>query len=157
MNCKRIVWYSGSDDELARALQPPLARIDCRIERVLDAASLAEQSAVNWYRVVLFDGDISRTPVFDQVRQLRQRNAGVPVIVVAPLEGLRVTQVALARSFGAEALFFKPLEEPQALVEVVGSAFDRLDGWRRALDYSEEVMGLSDHMPREDVATSITG
>jgi len=157
MNCERIVWYSGSDDDLAGALQAPLARIGCRIERVLDGASLADQSAVDWYRVVLFDGDVSQAPLFEQVSELRRRHAGVPVIVVAPLEGLRVTQVALARSFGAEALFFKPLEEPQAMVEVVGSAFDRLDGWRRALDYSEEAMRLSDHSSREYVPASTTG
>lgn len=133
MDHGKTLWYCGSDDGLFTRLSDVLPPQGFDVRRAGEVAAMADDCAADWYRVLLLDGNVAEPPLFDFIHAMRERSAAVPLIVVSPSGEHRLTQVAMARQFGAETILFKPIADLAPLVEVIAVAFERLDGWRRTL------------------------
>jgi DNA-binding NtrC family response regulator len=98
-----------------------------------ELAPLELWPAEDWYRVVVLDFDVSTDAGLNLLSRMRAAHAGIPVIVVAEREGLRLTQQSLSWMHGADALVFKPLATAETLDDVVADAVRRLERWRETL------------------------
>lgn len=83
------------------------------------------------FRVVILDLDMPRLHGLDLLKQIKQFDGGINVIVLTGL----VSQSAVVRSLrgGASTCIFKPLRNPKILLESVHLAFDNIDRWWNTL------------------------
>lgn len=82
-------------------------------------------------RVVILDIDMPRISGIDLLQQIKRFDGGINVIMLTGV----VTQTTVIHSLrrGAAACIFKPLSNPQQLVDMVELAFASIDRWWNSL------------------------
>jgi DNA-binding NtrC family response regulator len=83
------------------------------------------------YRIVLLDIDMPGIDGIDMLRRIKEYDGGVQVIMLTGLVTLSNAMAAFRR--GAEACFFKPLEDYTPLVNAIEATFHKIDHWWQAL------------------------
>jgi CheY-like chemotaxis protein len=83
-------------------------------------------------RVMLLDIDMPRINGLELLKEIKAFDGGILVIMLSGI----VTQTTVFQSLrlGAEACFFKPLTDPEPLVEAISDSFRKLDRWWKTLD-----------------------
>ena len=84
----------------------------------------------NWNRLFVLDVGERGSKLLVEIKQA---NAGVPVVVLAERNQLPLTQISTAFTAGAEILLEKPLFHPSQLVPWIQECFRRLDHWREVI------------------------
>jgi DNA-binding NtrC family response regulator len=98
-----------------------------------DAQSLDDcWPAHEWNRVVICETDVADDAGLDLLIAIKERHAGIPVVVLSQTRDLRLTQRSLAWLHGAEALLFWPVNVEE-LEDVLRPAMLRLARWRTLL------------------------
>lgn len=82
-------------------------------------------------RVVILDVEMPEMNGLEVLRQVKHFDGGIQVVMLTGLD--RQSTVLDAMRSGAEACFFKPLRDYQPLFEAVDAAFQKIDGWHRAV------------------------
>ena len=101
MDHGKTLWYYGCDDDLFGRLADVLPPQGFDVRRADDASAMVDSCAVDWFRVLLLDGNVAEPPLFDIVHTIREWTAAVPLIILSPCGQHRLTQIAVARQFGA--------------------------------------------------------
>lgn len=83
------------------------------------------------FRVIILDLDMPKLHGLDLLRQIKRYDGGINVIILTGL----VSQSSVVRSLrrGAAACVFKPLRDPQLLLDTVQLAFENIDRWWNTL------------------------
>jgi DNA-binding NtrC family response regulator len=84
------------------------------------------------WRVVLLDIDMPNTDGLRLLRQIKSMDAGIQVVMLTGIVGM--SSVLDSLRWGAEACFFKPLEDELALVDALNDIFRKLERWWEALE-----------------------
>ncbi len=82
-------------------------------------------------RVVLLDIDMPGMNGLEVLKEIKKYDGGVQVIMLTGL--VTVSSVLESFRLGAEAIFFKPLEDCEELHETLERTFQKIDHWWNAL------------------------
>jgi len=82
-------------------------------------------------RVCILDIDMPRVSGLELLNDIKSYDGGIQAIMMTGL----VSQMTVLESLrgGAEACFFKPLTDPQPLVEALEAAFVKVERWWKSL------------------------
>ncbi|TWT90794.1 Transcriptional regulatory protein TcrA [Pseudobythopirellula maris] len=94
----------------------------------LDAIATIERGQ---FRIVLLDIDMPQKSGMHLLSEIKSLDAGIQVIMLTSL--VSVTTVLESMQEGAEACFFKPLSDPEPLLEAVADSKRRCDRWWHAM------------------------
>lgn len=144
--------YVGDDLSLLSALPAAFGAFEVNCLQLEDF--LREEFSTNWDRVVLLDLDVSDQQGFAAYEHIHKVNAGVPVILLGRIGSRPLTQAALARLSNAEAIFFKPIDDWEPVIEAAERAFARLSLWRDAIKAAGEYERRRDSGSDQAVATA---
>lgn len=128
------VVYAGNDKSCYRWLKSQLPSFTWESMEV--EALTPENILREWRRVLVLDVDVACRDGFHSFREIRAVHGGIPIILLADLEGLRLVRMSLACVNGAEALFFKPLEDIQRLEESLRRGMQRIGHWHEMIRLS---------------------
>lgn len=83
-------------------------------------------------RVVILDIDMPQISGLELLDDIKQFDGGIQVIMLTGV----VTTTNVLRSFrrGAEACFFKPIDDFQPIVDALEDAFGKIDRWWNTLE-----------------------
>lgn len=83
------------------------------------------------YRVVILDLDMPELHGLELLQQIKEYDGGINVVILTGV----VLQSSVVRSLrrGASACVFKPLHDPQLLLETIHLAFENIDRWWNTL------------------------
>ena len=83
------------------------------------------------YRVVIIDLEMPELHGLELLEKIKQYDGGINVVVLTGV----VSQSSVVRSLrrGASACVFKPLQDPQLLLETIDRAFENIDRWWNTL------------------------
>lgn len=79
------------------------------------------------YRVVLLDIDMPGLNGLDLLSRIKHRDGGVNVIMLTGL--VSQTSVLASMRRGAMACLFKPIDDPQTLIDAITIAFENTNRW----------------------------
>jgi DNA-binding NtrC family response regulator len=92
-------------------------------------------------RVVLLDVEMPGINGLTVLHQIKEFDGGIQVIMLTGLDTLS-TLLETMRG-GAEACFFKPLQDYTELYEAIARAFQKIDGWHHSVqDFSARQSSL---------------
>jgi len=123
----QLVIYVGEDERVFRELECQLEPRGYELEWFDNATPIAEERLCNWQRLLIIDADLTTAAGLELLQSVKARDMGTPVIVVT--DNKTLTNVGVARLNGADALFFKPFSDFESVLEVIETAFFRLDYW----------------------------
>lgn len=142
MQSEKIVLHVDDDPSMLKLVSRILSAKGYKVFSVPDSAkaipTLFETSA----RVVLLDIDMPGKDGLTILREIKQQDAGIQVIMVTGL--VSIGTVLQATSLGAEGCVFKPILDHNKIVDAVDRAFIKIDGWWDAL---REWMERSNRLP----------
>ncbi|MBN2580672.1 MAG: response regulator [Pirellulales bacterium] len=78
-------------------------------------------------RVVLLDIDMPRTNGLELLQEIKAFDGGIQVVMLTGL--VTMTTVLQSLRLGAEACFFKPIEDIEPLAEAIADCFRKIDRW----------------------------
>ncbi|MFO0946390.1 MAG: response regulator [Planctomycetota bacterium] len=116
----------------------------------LEVSELTPENILReWRRVLILDIDVSCREGFQLFRDIRNVHGGIPIILLADLEGLRIVKMSLACLNGAEALYFKPLEELARLKESLSRGMQRIGHWHEMINLGRSTKRrVKEHRPQ---------
>ena len=127
----QLIVYAGEDERLFRYLECQLEPRGYELEWSDNATPIAEDRPCDWYRLLILDTDLTTAAGLRLLQSVKGHDMGTPVIVVT--DNKTLTNVGVARLNGVDALFFKPFSDFEPVLEVIETAFFRLDRWRHVL------------------------
>ena len=84
------------------------------------------------YRIVILDIDMPGVDGIELMRQIKEFDGGIQVIMLTGLVTLSNAMAAFRR--GAEACYFKPLESVDELCRSIDATFQKIEHWWGALN-----------------------
>ncbi len=123
----QLIVYVGEDERVVRELECQLEPRGYKLEWFDNATPIAEDRLCDWYRLLILDTDLTTAAGLELLQSVKAHDMGTPVIVVT--DNKTLTNIGVARLNGADALFFKPFTDFEPVLEVIESAFFRLDHW----------------------------
>jgi DNA-binding NtrC family response regulator len=82
-------------------------------------------------RVMLLDIDMPEMDGLSLLKEVKKHDGGVQVIMLTGL--VTLSTVLRSMRLGAEACLFKPVTDPQPLVDSINATFEKLDCWWNTL------------------------
>ena len=83
-------------------------------------------------RVVLLDIDMPRINGLELLKEIKTFDGGIQVVMLTGL--VTMTTVLQSLRLGAEACFFKPVDQIEPLVDALADCFRKIDRWWVTLD-----------------------
>lgn len=131
MHCNREILHVDDDPQITRLVAAQLAPYGYHVEPLGDSTRVIDELVHGKQRVVLLDIDMPDVNGLEVLHRIKEYDAGIQVIMLSGMVTLSDALQALRG--GAEACFFKPVEEIEPLVEAIEGAFRKIDHWWEAL------------------------
>jgi len=131
-NTQRLVLHVDDDPQVCRIIQRQLSRRGFEVTSINDPRRVLEELLKSEYRVVICDIDMPEIDGLELLRQIKQQDGGVQVIMLTGL--VTMTSVLRSLRLGAEACLFKPLTDVGPLEVALEDAFRKLDRWWGTLE-----------------------
>ena len=131
MHCNREILHVDDDPQITRLVAAQLAPYGYHVEPLGDSTRVIDELVHGKQRVVLLDIDMPDVNGLEVLHRIKEYDAGIQVIMLSGIVTLSDALQALRG--GAEACFFKPVEEIEPLVEAIEGAFRKIDHWWEAL------------------------
>ena len=131
MSPKREILHVDDDPQITRLIAERLGSRGYDVTSLNDPAEAINELIHGKQRVVLLDIDMPGTGGLELLRQIKQYDAGIQVVMLSGV--VTVSNALQALRAGAEACFFKPVDDIEPTVEALESAFARIDHWWGAL------------------------
>jgi DNA-binding NtrC family response regulator len=127
----RTILHVDDDPQFTRLVSHVLQRKGYDVVSLNDPQQVLGELIRHGYRIVLLDIDMPGIDGIDLLRRIKEYDGGVQVIMLTGLVTLSNAMAAFRR--GAEACFFKPLEDYAPLVQAIDATFHKIDHWWKAL------------------------
>lgn len=128
---RRAVLHVDDDPLITQLVGGHLRGAGYEFEAIHDPLETLQAIVRRHYRIVILDEDMPGRNGLEVLQEIKRLDGGVRVIMLTGLVEERT--IREANRFGAEACLFKPLTDPQPLIDVVDDAARRNDGWWRSL------------------------
>lgn len=124
---RKAVLHVDDDPLITRIIGEQLRRGGYETESVTDPYQAIERILQGAFRIVLLDIHMPGRSGLQLLSEIKSLDAGVQVIMLTAL--VNETTVIEANRLGAEACLFKPLREPEVLLDAVDDAYKRNCRW----------------------------
>lgn len=132
MKPERQILHVDDDPQMTLLVAERLSPHGYEVVSLNDPTQAINELVQNQWRVVLLDVDMPRINGLDLLREIKAYDGGVQVIMLTGI--VTVTTVLQSFRWGAEACFFKPLNDIEPLVEAIDNSFKKIDHWWGALE-----------------------
>lgn len=143
---RRTVLHVDDDAQATEEVSTQLRSAGFEVETIHDPRAAMQAIARGRHRVVLLDVQMPHRSGLELLQEIKQHDAGIQVILLADLFG--ETSMRKAIQLGAEACFFKPLDDPRPLINALDDAGQHVERWRSTM---QEL--LQRHAAREAAAS----
>ena len=127
----RTLLHVDDDPDFTRLVQHLLAPRGYSVVSLNDPQQAENELTLGGYRMVLLDIDMPGLDGLELLRRIKAYDGGIQVIVLTGIVTLGAAMAASRR--GAEACFFKPLGDVDALCESIDTVTRKIEHWWRAL------------------------
>lgn len=128
---KRAVLHVDDDPQILRLVNRQLSSAGYEVISLEQPEKALKTLLDSSIRVCILDIETPRTNGLDLLRDIKQYDGGVQVIMLTGL--VTLSTVLDSMRFGAECCLFKPVENFEALIEVLQAAFEKQERWWSAL------------------------
>jgi DNA-binding NtrC family response regulator len=127
----RTILHVDDDPQITRLMGVILQRQGFEVASLNDPTAALGEIIRHGYRIVLLDIDMPGIDGLQLLRRIKEYDGGIQVIM---LTGLVTLSNAMATfRGGAEACFFKPLDDVEPLIAALHSTFQKIEHWWQAL------------------------
>lgn len=131
------VLHIDDDPATTRFITSMLRKRGIEAAELNDPSIALEELMLHDYRVVLLDIDMPGIDGLDLLKQIKQRDGGISVIMLTGL--VSQTSVLKSMRYGALACLFKPLKDIQPLLDALATAFDSTTRWWATVEELSEM------------------
>jgi len=132
MNMPRRILHIDDDPIVTQLVAANLKKFGYTSTTLHDPRQVMQQLHNFQERVVIMDIGMPWIDGLDLLRQIKSFDGGIQVIMLTGLETM--TTVLESLRLGAEACFFKPLDEMEPLVGAIEACFQKLERWMAMLN-----------------------
>ena len=129
---RRHVLHVDDDPQVCRIVHRQLSLRGFEVTSIHDPKQVIDVLLKNECRVVICDIDMPGIDGLELLRQIKQHDGGVQVIMLTGL--VTMTSVLRSLRLGAEACLFKPLTDVKPLEIALEDAFRKLNRWWDTLE-----------------------
>ncbi len=127
----RMLLHLDDDPQLTALIQRQLAAHQITSIPVNDPNQLMNQLTRTRARLVLLDVDMPGKDGLQVLREIKEYDGTILVVMLTGLVGQ--TTVIRSLRYGAEACFFKPVQDIQPLLACLEDCFRKIDRWWKCL------------------------
>ncbi len=131
MRPEREILHVDDDPQITRFVAKRLEPYGYHVVALNDPAEAINELVHKNRRVVLLDIDMPGMNGLEVLEEIKKYDGGVQVIMLTGL--VTVSSVLESFRLGAEAIFFKPLDDVEELHETLKRTFQKIDHWWAAL------------------------
>jgi len=128
---EREILHIDDDPQMTRLVAERLQPYGYQVVSLNDPGEAINELIYKNRRVVLLDIDMPGMNGLEVLQEIKKYDGGVQVIMLTGL--VTVSSVLESFRLGAEAIFFKPLEDFEELHQTLERTFQKIDHWWDAL------------------------
>ena len=126
------VLHIDDDPQITRIVAARLAREGFQVTPLNDPTRAIDALVHGLYRIVLMDIDMPQINGLELLGRIKAHDGGIQVVMLTGL--VTMTSVLQSLRLGAEACFFKPLDDVEPLVDALRDVQRKLQRWWTTLD-----------------------
>ncbi|MEM9353932.1 MAG: response regulator [Planctomycetota bacterium] len=130
-NDRRIL-HVDDDPAITKLIAKRLESFGYEVTSVNDPTEAMSELVRGQYRLVILDIDMEDKNGLELLEDIKAHDGGIQVIMLTGLVSVTTVLETLRR--GAEACFFKPLDDIEPFVAAVGDTFTKIDRWWGSLN-----------------------
>jgi DNA-binding NtrC family response regulator len=123
----RTILHVDDDPQFLRIVETLLEARGYEVVSLANPHDVIDTLLRRQIRLVLLDVDMPEMGGIDLLRDIKAFDGGLQVLMLTGL--VTTTTVMQSMRYGAEACFFKPLEDVDTLVEAIEETFQKIDRW----------------------------
>ncbi len=128
----RRILHVDDDPAITKVIGKRLEAQGYEVTSVNDPTKAMSELIRGQYRLVVLDVDMPERSGIELLDDIKAHDGGIQVIMLTGLVSVTTVLETLRR--GAEACFFKPLDDIGPFVEAVGDTFTKIDRWWDSLN-----------------------
>jgi DNA-binding NtrC family response regulator len=148
----RSILHVDDDPQITRIVASQFDKHGYQVTQLHNPLDALDMIVRSQHRVVLIDIDMPGLNGLELLRQIKAFDGGIQAIMLTGVVSMSTVLESLR--FGAEACFFKPLNDYQPLVDAVEATFVKIDRWWTALE--ELTRRRHEHTAAPSVGTPVT-
>ncbi len=130
-NNRRVVLHLDEDERFLSSISSELRDEGYEVVSLADASRTCSEVIAQECRVVILNIKLATADGLSLIRAIKEENASVQIIVLTDLVSMSV--VLESMRCGAEACFFKPLNDCSELKATLEDSFTKVERWWRTL------------------------
>jgi len=141
---KREILHVDDDPQITRLIAKQLESHGYDVKSLNDPMETLNELIHGRRRVVLLDIDMPGLNGIELLHQIKEYDGGIQVVMLSGV--VTVSNALQALRGGADACFFKPIDQIEPLVEALDAAFCKIDHWweaMRELSHRKRTQGCS--------------
>ena len=123
----RTILHVDDDPQITRIVASQLNKHGLQVAPLHDPRGALDAIVRSQHRVVLLDIDMPGINGLELLRQIKAFDGGVQALMLTGV--VSMSAVLQSLRYGAEACFFKPLDDYQPLLDAVEATFAKIDRW----------------------------
>ena len=132
MNNSRTILHVDDDPQMTKFISARLEQHGYQTVSLHDPALVMKEVIQNKFRVILLDIDMPGQNGIELLDEIKIYDGGIQVVMLTGV--VNMTTVLKSLRAGAEACFFKPVDDIQPLVEAIDDIFRKIDRWWNSLE-----------------------
>ncbi len=127
----RKILHIDDDPQLTRVVGHMLQRKGYEVVALNTPEAALGEIIQHGYRVILLEIDMPRIDGIELLRRIKEYDGAIQVIMLTGL--VTLSHAMAAFRCGAEACFFKPVEDLSPLTAAIDASFHKIEHWWKAL------------------------
>ena len=123
----RAILHVDDDPQITRIVAAQLEKHGYQVTQLHDPREALDAIVRSQHRIVLLDIDMPGLSGLELLRQIKAFDGGIQALMLTGV--VSMSAVLQSLRYGAEACFFKPLDDYQPLLDAVEATFAKIDRW----------------------------